>query len=87
MRTIPHRELRNNSSKVLADVKGGETIAVTNNGEIAAILVPPGTSRYDQLVASGRITPARNPGHAREIKRVKGPLTTAEVLDDLKGER
>ena len=87
MRTIPHRELRNNSSKVLADVKGGETIAVTNHGEIAAILVPPGTSRYDQLVASGRVTPARNPGHAREIKRVKGTLTIAEVLDDLKGER
>lgn len=87
MRTIPHRELRNNSSKVLADVKAGETIAVTNNGEVTAILVPPGTSRYDQLVASGRIIPARNPGHAREIKRVKGDLNVAEILDDLKGER
>ena len=87
MRVIPHRELRNNSSKVLADVKAGETIAVTNNGEITAILVPPGASRYDQMVASGRIIPASNPGHAREIKRVKGELTIADVLDDLKGER
>lgn len=87
MRTIPHRELRNNSSKVLADVKGGETIAVTNNGEIAAILVPPGTSRYDQLVASGRITPARNPGHAREIRRAQGPLRSIDVLDELRGDR
>lgn len=38
MRTIPHRELRNDSSKVLADVKAGETIAVTNNGEIDLLL-------------------------------------------------
>lgn len=87
MRTIPHRELRNDSSKVLAAVKAGETIAVTNNGEIAAILVPPTTSKFDRLVAAGRVTPARNPGHAREIKRVKGRLTSAEVLEDLKGER
>lgn len=87
MRTIPHRELRNNSSQVLADVRGGETIAVTNNGEVAAILVPPGTSRYDQLVASGRVIPAARRGRAREIVRAHTDMTVAEVLDDLKGER
>lgn len=87
MRTIPHREMRNNSSKILAEVKAGETIAITNNGEIAAILVPPGATRYEQLIASGRITPARNPGHAREIVRVKSEVKIADVLDDLKGDR
>ncbi|HET7415229.1 MAG TPA: type II toxin-antitoxin system prevent-host-death family antitoxin, partial [Arthrobacter sp.] len=40
MSTIPHRELRNESSKILQRVKNGETIEVTNNGEIAATLVP-----------------------------------------------
>lgn len=40
-RTIPHRELRNNSSAVLRDVQAGETIEVTNNGEVVAVLVPP----------------------------------------------
>lgn len=87
MRTIPHRELRNNSSKVLADVKAGETIAVTNNGEVTAILVPPGTSAYEQMVASGRIVPARNPGHAREIVRVKSDLKSIDVLNELRGDR
>ncbi|WP_423183900.1 type II toxin-antitoxin system Phd/YefM family antitoxin [Arthrobacter sp. NyZ413] len=33
MTTIPHRELRNNGSKILERVKNGETIDVTNNGE------------------------------------------------------
>ena len=87
MRTIPHRELRNNSSKILADVKAGETIAVTNNGEVTAILVPPTASKFDQLIAAGRVTPARNPGHAREIKRVKSKLRSIDVLDDLRGDR
>jgi prevent-host-death family protein len=40
-RTIPHRELRNNSSAVLRDVPAGETVYVTNNGEVVAVLVPP----------------------------------------------
>ena len=40
-RMIPHRELRNNSSAVLRDVQAGETVYVTNNGEVVAVLVPP----------------------------------------------
>jgi prevent-host-death family protein len=40
-RTIPHRELRNNSSAVLREVQAGETIEVTNNGEVVAVLIPP----------------------------------------------
>lgn len=87
MRTIPHRELRNNSSKVLAEVKAGETIAVTNNGEIAAILVPPATNRYQQLIASGRVAPARDPGRAREIDRVRSSRKSIDVLNELRGDR
>ena len=87
MRTIPHRELRNNSSKVLADVKAGETIAVTNNGEITAILVPPSTSAYDQMIAAGLVTPAKSPGHAREFKRVSSKSRSIDVLIELRGDR
>lgn len=87
METIPHRELRNNSSQVLARVKAGETIAVSNNGEITAVLVPPGTSTFDQMVASGLIVPAKSPGHARGIKRSRTVASSAEVLDDLRGDR
>ena len=44
MTTIPHRVLRNQSSKILERVKNGETIDVTNNGEVAATLIPPAAS-------------------------------------------
>lgn len=40
-RTIPHRELRNDSSRILEEVRRGETIHITNHGEIVATLVPP----------------------------------------------
>lgn len=87
METIPHRELRNNSSQVLARVKAGETIAVSNNGEITAVLVPPGTSTYDQMIAAGLVTPARSPGRARNIDRSHSVASSAEVLDDLRADR
>lgn len=87
METIPHRELRNNSSKVLARVKAGETIAVTNHGEITAVLVPPGSTEYDQMVAAGLVTPARSSGRARDIRRSQSSRSSAEVLDDLRGDR
>lgn len=87
MRTIAHRELRNSSSKILAEVKAGETIAVTNHGEVSAILVPPGAGAYEQLLASGRLTPASDPGRARSIVRARSAERIADVLDELKGDR
>lgn len=87
MHTIPHRELRNSSSKILARVKAGETIAVSNNGEIAAVLVPPGASAYEQMTAAGLVTPARHPGRARDIARSRTDESSAAVLDDLRGDR
>jgi prevent-host-death family protein len=41
VRTISHRELRNNSAQVLRAVRSGEVIEVTNHGEVTALLVPP----------------------------------------------
>ena len=41
MRRISHRELRNNSAAVLREVQAGETMEITNNGEVVAILSPP----------------------------------------------
>src|SRR5580765_7238183 len=77
VRTIPHRQLRNNSSAVLREVAQGEAIQITNNGEVVAILVPPGTeppstlrirrakdSRRVRRADTGQVGPSR-PGVAR----------------------
>ena len=55
------RELRANLSRWLEKVKEGEVIVVTERGEPIARIVPdPSRSKFDRLVAEGRITPAKS---------------------------
>jgi prevent-host-death family protein len=88
MTTIPHRELRNQSSKILERVKNGETIDVTNNGEVAATLIPPAASPFERLLLSGSVrTAAATPVDFRILSRLKSDAGTAEILSDLRGDR
>lgn len=64
MRRITHRELRNNSAQILREVEAGETMEITNNGRVVAMLAPPHT----RLI---RIRPPRRPGDVTKIKPVK----------------
>jgi prevent-host-death family protein len=86
MDTIAHRELRNNSSAVLARVAAGEAIAVTNHGEVAAVLVPPAASALERVLQA-RAARLPKPGiEFSVIDRVHGP-STVEILGDLRGDR
>ena len=87
MRTIPHRELRNNSAKVLADVKHGAVIEVTNHGEVVAVLIPPQTSRLAVLEAAGLVTSATSTAPFSALQRVTTTESIADLIDDLRGER
>lgn len=81
-RTIPHRELRNNSSAILREVQAGETIEITNHGEVVAILVPP-ARRPSSL-------PYREPRTKRrfsELPSVRIDHPVQETLDYLRGDR
>ncbi|MGH3907945.1 MAG: type II toxin-antitoxin system Phd/YefM family antitoxin [Pseudonocardiaceae bacterium] len=82
-RTIPHRELRNNSSAVLRDVQAGETLYVTNNGEVVAVLVPPPRGAG----ASLRIRRATVRGGFAELERTSIQEPVQDVLDELRGDR
>src|SRR5579872_3761251 len=89
MRTISHRELRNKSADVLRAVSAGETVEVTNHGEVAAVLVPPFRTPYERLVAAGKVRQPRQDRRVdlRRIRRVVAPLTSKEIIADLRGER
>ena len=88
MTTIPHRELRNQSSKILERVKNGETIDVTNNGEIAATLIPPSASPYERLLLAGHVRPAaKGPVDFQALPRVTSEAGTAEILAELRRDR
>jgi len=58
--TVGVRELRQNLSVYLAQVKQGVAMQVTEHGRVVAVLtpVPASASRYDILLAQGLITPA-----------------------------
>jgi len=88
MTTIPHRELRNQSSKILERVKNGEVIDVTNNGEVAATLIPPSASPFERLLRAGNVRPASgSPVDFRFLPRVRSEISTADILADLRGDR
>lgn len=88
MRTINHRELRNNSADVLRAVSAGETIEVTNHGEVAAVLVPPSLTPYERLVAAGKVRLPRKDRHVdlRRIRRAHVLLASEAIIADIRGE-
>lgn len=87
MERIGVRELRQNASRYLNQVKAGETVEVTERGVLIALLVPPEPARTarDRLVASGRLIPAA--GALRLPQRVVADRASADVLDELRDDR
>lgn len=82
-RTIAHRELRNNSSAVLRAVQAGETVEISNHGEVVAVLVPPQHRSLDSL----RVRKATVTGGFSTLPRVRLDRRVQESLDDLRGDR
>lgn len=85
MERVGVRELRQNASRYLARVKAGETVEVTERGQLVALLSPPGKGRTarDRLIAAGRLIPGANPtGPLPEpVPRGPGERTNQELLD------
>ncbi len=89
--TVGVRELRQNLSVYLDQVKQGVAMQVTEHGRVVAVLtpVPANASRYDILLAQGLITPA-----TRSIRDLPPPRPlppgarpSSEILDELREER
>lgn len=88
MRTVTHREMRNQSGEILRAVAAGEIVQVTNNGVVAAVICPPPASAYARLVAAGSVRPARQGGDGlRALVPRASELSSADILADLRGGR
>lgn len=73
------RELRDGLSRHLASVRDGHTITVTDHGRPVARIVPAGApTNLEQLIAEGKVTPARERKHGRPE-----PIKTAGAVSDL----
>jgi prevent-host-death family protein len=71
------RELRNNLSRYLDRVRGGEEVVVTDRGHAIARVLPLGTERVlDRLIADGVVTPARRAkSRAGKLIKSRGPVS------------
>jgi prevent-host-death family protein len=86
-KTIPHRELRNNSSAVLREVQSGTTFRITNHGEVVAILTSPDTPPAAPTALGLRVWPAKIRGRFSELERTELDIPTQELMDELRGDR
>jgi len=98
MRTVGIRELKNSLSEYLRRVRSGESVLVTDRGEIVAELTPPGRDSSDPSVPAGLSAMVRrglatagataNPDLYPRLPR-KGPrkVTSAQLLDEERGSR
>ncbi len=73
------RELRDNLSRHLAEVREGHTITVTDHGKPVARIVPVDQpTALERLIAEGRATPAKRPK-----RKAPKPVLTSGTVSDL----
>lgn len=64
MSEVSIRVLNQQTSKVLARVKNGEEITLTERGEVIARIIPATAGPLDALISAGRVQPATTHGPA-----------------------
>jgi prevent-host-death family protein len=73
------RELRDGLSRHLAEVRAGHTVTVTDHGRPIARIVPVGqVTALEQLIAEGRVQPAR-----KRKGKLATPLAASGLVSDL----
>lgn len=82
-RTIPQRELRNDSSRILREVEQGAEFIITNRGRPVARLTGLGGPYRSRLT----YTPPSKPQIFNTKNMIKLDISTAELLDGLREER
>ena len=76
------RELRDNLTKTIREVRAGESIEITHDGEPVALLSPVVKGRIEQLAAAGLVTLPKRPLQFRPLHPVTGPMTASEALEE-----
>jgi len=98
MKTVGIRELKNRFSEYLRQVRSGESVLVTDRGEVVAELSPPGRGLTDASVPAGVLALARrglltlgSPGDASLYAALprghRSQRSAAELLDEERGSR
>jgi antitoxin (DNA-binding transcriptional repressor) of toxin-antitoxin stability system len=79
--------LNQETSKVLARVKRGEEIILTERGEVIARIIPASAGPLDALISAGRVQPATVRGPApRPTIPMRGDLDAGTLLARMRAE-
>lgn len=79
--------LNQDTSKVLARIKSGEHISVTESGEVIARIVPAAAGPLNALISSGRVQPATSHGPApRPTIAMQQGIEAGALLECLRDE-
>jgi prevent-host-death family protein len=98
VKTVGVRELKNRLSEYLRDVRSGESVLVTDRGEVVAELTSPGRKSVDTSVPAGLVALARRglvslgqPGDDGTYpplpRRRRRKRTAAQLLEEERGNR
>ena len=89
------REVTRHTSKVIHRAAAGETVVITEHDRPIAMLVPlpsTGDPRVDELIRTGQLTPASNPGGVAALLAIKpvpasGPEQASDIVSELRADR
>lgn len=84
------RELRQDASKLLARVKAGETIEITEHGKPIALLTPILASQWERAISLGLIIPPRSKTNLKNVLKDLKPSKSnlpGTTLDRLLADR
>ncbi|MEO8315543.1 MAG: type II toxin-antitoxin system prevent-host-death family antitoxin [Pseudomonadota bacterium] len=98
MKTVGIRDLKNNLSEHLRDVRRGETVLVTDRGNVIAEIAPPGYGKSDPSIPAGIAALARRglmtvgaaggqPLYRTLPRLLRGKVSARQLLDEERGSR
>lgn len=93
MDTITIRQLRNDVSRIVRRASAGERLVITSNGVAVAEIGPLGSASaeptIEELIEAGLVNVPRTRARPQPAQPIEfsGPLTSDEILQDLRGDR
>lgn len=88
IRQVGVRELRQDASGVLREVKTGVSVEITEHGRPVARIIPIAASEWEDLFAAGLALPSAVEDWHPSKKRIqiKGGKTSTQILTEMRAE-
>lgn len=88
IRKVGIRELHQDASRVLREVKAGESVEITEHGRPIARIIPIASSSWEEIFAAGLAitSTAEDWRPAKQRIKIKGNRTSTQILLEMRAE-